>query len=141
MHNNLPNKFYFISNLKNINIDKLDNKSAVIYRNYKNKLNINEIIKVKSFLSKKNIKFFLSNNFKLSLKLGLDGAYLPSFNKDFKHLSYKIKSSFIITMLKRSLSVTTCFTIFKLTFNIFVSVIKYSLSAKMTFFKITFIIS
>tara|TARA_B100000242_G_scaffold100058_1_gene68894 strand:- start:194 stop:721 length:528 start_codon:yes stop_codon:yes gene_type:complete len=96
MHNNLPNKFYFISNLKNINIDKLDNKSAVIYRNYKNKLNINEIIKVKSFLSKKNIKFFLSNNFKLSLKLGLDGAYLPSFNKDFKHLSYKIKSSFII---------------------------------------------
>ncbi len=82
--------------MNKINIDKLDNKTAIIYRNYKKRLNINNIIKVKSFLSKRNIKFFLSNNFKLSLKLGLDGAYLPSFNKDFKHLSYKIKPSFII---------------------------------------------
>ena len=32
----------------------------------------------------------------MALKLGLDGAYIPSFNKDFKHLSYSINSKFLI---------------------------------------------
>jgi thiamine-phosphate pyrophosphorylase len=30
------------------------------------------------------------------LKLNLDGAYIPSFNKDTKHLSYSLKKKFII---------------------------------------------
>ena len=30
------------------------------------------------------------------MKLGLDGAYIPSFVKSYSHLSYKIKPSFII---------------------------------------------
>ena len=30
------------------------------------------------------------------MKLKLDGAYLPSFNKGFDHLRYQIKPSFII---------------------------------------------
>jgi thiamine-phosphate pyrophosphorylase len=32
----------------------------------------------------------------MALKLGLNGAYIPSFNKDFRHLSYLNKSSFLI---------------------------------------------
>ena len=28
------------------------------------------------------------------MKLGLDGAYLPSFNKNYFHLSYKLKNNF-----------------------------------------------
>ena len=59
-------------------------------------MSINEIIIAKNYCSRRNLKFFLSNNFRLALKLGLDGVYLPSFNKDLKHLSYKKKSSFII---------------------------------------------
>ncbi len=42
------------------------------------------------------MKFYLSNNIKLSIKLNLDGAYIPSFNKNFKHLSYEIKRNFIL---------------------------------------------
>ena len=38
----------------------------------------------------------LSNNIKLAIKLGLDGAYIPSFNKDKKHLAYSFKKRFII---------------------------------------------
>ena len=38
----------------------------------------------------------MSNNFKLSIKLGLDGAYIPSFNKSTKHLNYKLKRNFTI---------------------------------------------
>ena len=96
MHNKVPTKFYFINNFKKNNIDKLDNNTGIIYRNYSDILNLNEIIKIKKYCSKRNIKFYLSNNFKLALKLKLDGAYLPSFNKGFDHLRYQIKPSFII---------------------------------------------
>ncbi len=40
--------------------------------------------------------FFLSNNVKLSIKLGLDGVYLPSFNNEIRHLNYKYKKKFLI---------------------------------------------
>jgi len=96
MHNNFPNKFYFISSFKKNKIDKLDNNTGIIYRNYHNKLNIKEIINIKKYCKLKNIKFFLSNNFKIALKLQLNGAYIPSFNASFKHLHYKIKPSFKI---------------------------------------------
>ena len=96
MHNKFPNKFYFINSFKKNNIDNLDNNTGIIYRNYKEKLNISTIIKIKKYCAKKKIKFFLSNNFKLSLKLKLDGVYLPSFNKDLKHMTYKFNRSFLI---------------------------------------------
>ena len=33
---------------------------------------------------------------KVALKLKCDGAYIPSFNKSFHHLSYKFESRFIL---------------------------------------------
>jgi thiamine-phosphate pyrophosphorylase len=38
----------------------------------------------------------LSNNVKLAIKLNLDGAYIPSFNKKLDHLSYSFKKNFKI---------------------------------------------
>ena len=38
----------------------------------------------------------MSNNFKVALKLGLDGVYLPSFNNDLKHLNYPKRKNFFI---------------------------------------------
>ena len=96
MHNNIPNKFYFISIFERNNIDKLDANTGVIYRNYNKNLDIEEIISVKNYCAKKKIKFLLSKNFKLALKLDLDGAYIPSFNKSFRHLNYIKKSNFIV---------------------------------------------
>ena len=49
---------------------------------------------LKDFCKKKGCKFYLSNNIKLALKLNLDGVYIPSFNKDFSHLSYNLKKKF-----------------------------------------------
>ena len=95
MHKNIPSKFYFINSFKKNNIDKLDNNTGVIYRNYNKKLNFREIINIKKYCSKKKIKSYLSNDYKVALKLGLDGAYIPSFNKSFRHLNYYTKSSFI----------------------------------------------
>ena len=96
MHNTFPNKFYFINTFKKNNIDKLNINTGVIFRNYNKKLSIYEIIKAKKYCKKRGLKFFLSNNFRLAIKLGLDGSYIPAFNQSFRHLSYKTKSSFII---------------------------------------------
>ena len=59
-------------------------------------INLTKLLNLKNILKKKNIKFYLSNNFKLAIKNNLDGVYLPSFNKDFSHLTYTIKPNFII---------------------------------------------
>ena len=97
MHYWLPEKYYFINELDTNTIKKCDHKTAIIYRNYNSKIiDILEILNLKNYLKKRKSKFLLSNNIKLALKLGLDGAYIPSFNKDFKHLSYSINSKFLI---------------------------------------------
>ncbi len=54
------------------------------------------ILKLKNYCKKRNIKFFLSNNCKLAIKLDLDGAYIPSFNQKFDHLNYSYKKKFKI---------------------------------------------
>jgi len=97
MHYNLRAKYYFINKFNTKNLNKLDKLTAVIYRNYSSeKTKITEILKIKKYCKKKNIKFFLSNNIKLALHLNLDGAYLPSFNKNLNHLSYTLKQNFEI---------------------------------------------
>ena len=96
MHNKILNKYYFINKFDQSHIDKQDKKTAIIYRNYNQKLDEKIIIKLKNYCKNKGNKFLLSNNIKLAIKLNLDGAYIPSFNKDKKHLSYSFKKKFII---------------------------------------------
>ena len=96
MHVNLPRKYYFINKFDTNNIDKLDKNTGIILRNYTAKINLNSIISLKKFCKKKGYKFFLSNNVQLALNLKLDGAYIPSFNKDTKHLAFSIKKKFLM---------------------------------------------
>jgi thiamine-phosphate pyrophosphorylase len=58
------------------------------------KLNQTLILKIKRYCKKKSIKFYLSNNIKLAIKLDLDGAYIPAFNKSLNHLGYTYKKNF-----------------------------------------------
>ncbi len=98
MHIRLLNKYYFISTFDTNNLEKQDKATIIIYRNYTSpRKDINKILKLKNFLKKKGNKFFLANDFKLALKLRLDGVYLPSFNKKFNHLSFtKVKNFSVI---------------------------------------------
>ena len=96
MHKGLPNKYYFIDEFDTKNINKLDKNTGIIFRNYNSENNLKSIINLKNFCKENGYKFFLSNNIKLALKLKLDGAYIPSFNKDTKHLSYSFTKNFII---------------------------------------------
>jgi thiamine-phosphate pyrophosphorylase len=88
-------KYYFINKFETNNIDKLDKQTAVIYRNYNSKVLDKELIlNLKRYCKKNGIKFYLSNNVKLAIKLDLDGAYIPSFNKSTNHLAFSLKKKF-----------------------------------------------
>ncbi len=74
-----------------------DDKTIIIFRNYDLENSKESIIlKLKKYCKKKGKKFYLSNNIKLAIKLNLDGAYIPSFNVNFEHLSYSFKKGFKI---------------------------------------------
>ena len=97
MHIYLPKKYYFINSLDTNLIERVNKETAIIYRNYdQNKFDERLIINFKQHCKKKRIKFILSNNVKLSIKLNLDGAYIPSFNKNYQHLGYTFPNNFII---------------------------------------------
>ena len=88
-------KYYFINKFNTNNIDKQDGQTTIIFRNYSSKkINEDLIIKIKNYCKKKTLKFYLSNNIKLAIKLNLDGAYIPAFNKSFMHNSYSLKKNF-----------------------------------------------
>jgi thiamine-phosphate pyrophosphorylase len=96
MHNKILNKYYFINKFDKSHIDKQDNETTIIFRDYNQKLDKRLILRLRNYCKKKGNKFLLSNNIKLAISLNLDGVYIPSFNKDKKHLSYSFKKKFII---------------------------------------------
>ena len=90
-------KYYFINKFDTNDINKQDKQTIIIYRNY-NSLKKQEelILKIKKYCKKNSIKFYLSNNIKLAMKLNLDGVYIPAFNKSLNHLAYSFKKNFKI---------------------------------------------
>ena len=96
MHKKYFKKYYFIEKFEKSNIDKLKKYTGIIYRNYKKNYKVSEIILLRDYCKRKGVKFFLSNNIKLSVNLDLDGAYIPSFNQSLIHLNYKYKKNFLL---------------------------------------------
>ena len=91
------NKYYFINKFDTNIIDKQDKQTTIIYRNYNSKtIDQDLILKIKKYCRKTKVKFYLSNHIKLAIKLDLDGAYIPSFNKSTKHLAFSLKKKFNI---------------------------------------------
>ena len=88
------NKYYFINKFDTNNINNQDKQTVIIYRNYFSNIKEDLILKIKNHCKKRKIKFYLSNNIKLATKLDLDGAYIPSFNKNTNHLAYSFKKNF-----------------------------------------------
>ena len=146
MHKGFPSKYYFINEFNTKNIGKLDKNTGIIFRNYNSENNLKSIISLKNFCKEKGYKFFLSNNIKLALKLKLDGAYIPSFNRDTKHLSYSFTKKFIILgsahnnkeiKIKQKQSVKIIFlsSLFKKNKN-YLGINKFKLLSKLTYLKV-----
>ena len=89
-------KYYFINKFDTKNIDKQTLNTGIIYRNYVSINTLKIVIKLKKYCKKKGYKFFLSNNIKLAINLDLDGAYIPSFNKNTNHLSFSKSKNFLL---------------------------------------------
>ena len=90
-------KYYFINKFDTNIINNQDKQTTIIYRNYNSKiLDQDLILKIKTYCKSRKIKFYLSNHIKLAIKLDLDGAYIPSFNKSTKHLAFSFKKKFKI---------------------------------------------
>jgi len=96
MHINNLRKYYFINKFDAKNIDKQTLNTGIIYRNYDEEDSLKTVIKLKNYCKKKGRKFFLSNNVKLAINLNLDGAYIPSFNKNSNHLSFSKSKNFLL---------------------------------------------
>ena len=94
MHNKFFKKYYFINKFDKNHLEKLDKSVHIIYRNYKNSVNIKFLKKIRDFCKKNRFKFYLSNNFKLALMLNIDGVYLPSFNKCYRHNCFRFRKNF-----------------------------------------------
>ena len=90
------NKYYFINKFDPDHIKKLDKNISIIYRNYRSSYDSNLLVKIRNFCKKQKRNLYLANNIKMAIKYNLDGAYIPSFNNDFKHLNYMKKSNFLI---------------------------------------------
>ena len=90
------NKYYFINKFDPDHIKKLNKNISIIYRNYSKPTDLSTINKIKKFCKKKRVKFYLSNNIKLAIKLNLNGVYLPSFNKYFRMNCFIFKKNFKI---------------------------------------------
>jgi len=96
MHSKLPKLFFFINTYDKNHIRKLPKKVAIIFRDYETEYDERLILNIKRTCQKQGRKFFLSNNLKLAIKLDLDGAYLPSFNKSINFNKSNFKKKFII---------------------------------------------
>jgi thiamine-phosphate pyrophosphorylase len=139
----MTRKYYFINKFDTNNIDKQDQQTTIIYRNYSSKpIDQTLILNIKKYCRKKSIKFYLSNNIKLAIKLDLDGAYIPAFNKSLKHLAYSYKKNFRIIgsahnlkeiKIKENQNVTKIFlsSLFKKNKN-YLGINKFKLLSKLT---------
>ena len=139
----MVSKYYFINKFDTNNINNQDKQTVIIYRNYSlSKLDEDLILKIKKHCKKRKIKFYLSNNIKLAIKLNLDGAYIPAFNRDINHLAYSFKKTFNLIgsahnlkeiRIKESQGVKKIFlsSIFKKNKN-FLGINKFKILSKMT---------
>ena len=97
MQKKSPYIFYFIDRYNIEELTNLEKNIDLIFRNYNKSLKIDEIKSIQKFCKTNKKKFYLSNNIKLALKLGLNGVYIPAFNKSLNFASkYSLPSNFEI---------------------------------------------
>ena len=87
MQNFIPRIYCYVNDYNLSELSKLNRNINIIYRNYENINHINNLLKLKLFCKKNGNCLYLSNDLRLSLKLGLDGIYIPSFNNRLNYTS------------------------------------------------------
>ena len=97
MQNSIPSIYCYVGEYNLSDLSKLGKNINIIYRNYQNIDHLNTLLKLKLFCKKNGNKLYLSNNIKLSIKLSLDGIYIPSFNNRLNYCGiYNLPKNFKI---------------------------------------------
>ena len=84
----LPTIYYFVSDINLADLSKLSNNINIIYRNYKKKIRIKDLLKLKKKCKTSKRQLFISNDIKIALKYNLNGIYIPSFNRKINYISH-----------------------------------------------------
>ena len=95
MHNYLQ-VYYFIDKFNLKELSNIKKKINIVFRNYSNNIDINEIQKTHNFCKKRGFNLYLANNIKLAIKLNLDGVYIPAFNNKLNYYNLKCNKKFKI---------------------------------------------
>ena len=66
----------------------------VICKDLNNNLELKNLLEIKKFCKKNNIKFYIADNYKLAVKLKSNGLFISSWNKK-NYLKYKPGFKFI----------------------------------------------
>ena len=76
MQKKLPTIYYFVSDINLADLSKLSNNINIIYRNYKKKIRIKDLLKLKKKCKTSKRQLFISNDIKIALKYNLNGIYI-----------------------------------------------------------------
>ena len=89
--------YNFVNDFNLSDLHQLSKDICIIYRNYDNINHLENILKLKEYCRDIRTKFYLSNDIKLSIKLRLDGVYIPSFNNKINYVqNYSLPKNFNI---------------------------------------------
>ena len=88
--------YYFTDKFEKSEIQSLNKKIHIIYRNYSEDNNELIIKKLVKFCKKNNRKIFISNKVNLAFKYNFDGLYIPAFNRLTYSQKLKKKTNFKI---------------------------------------------
>ena len=89
--------YSFVNEFNLSDLHQLSKDICIIYRNYDKINHLENILRLKKYCKNIKTKFYLSNDIKLSIKLKLDGVYIPSFNNKINYVqNYSLPKHFDI---------------------------------------------
>ena len=89
--------YNFVNEFNLSDLHQLSKDICIIYRNYNNINHLEDILNLKKYCRDIKTKFYLSNDIKLSIRLRLDGVYIPSFNNKINYTqNYNLPKNFDI---------------------------------------------
>ena len=95
MHIKNLKKYYFINKFEYSHLINLNQNISFIWRNKDKQTSLKNLINLRDFCKKYHRKLYISNDTKLAIKLGADGLYISSKNKNLTSNSI-IKKKFRI---------------------------------------------
>ena len=96
MHKNLPNLYIFLDRYDDYIFNNNNINVGIIYRNYNSANREIELTKIAKACKKRRYQLFVSNDIKLSLKMGANGIYIPSFNKIKKFCNFEKRNLIVL---------------------------------------------